>query len=152
MGCNPGTFSVQGRIRGRGSVAGNDVKWAWRVEPAGQGVKDVEHAGVDGFGVAGTVIPQEVFDSVQRCRSVHTNLTGADIQMLAGVGVEKRQVHFRIQAVSDRGNGACRLKGCRDGRQNAILYKSASVHLKSMGCTCRSLAETGQYAENLSFF
>ena len=96
MGCNPGTFSVQGRIRGRGSVAGNDVKWAWGVESAGQSVKYVKHTGVDGFGVAGTVITQEVFDSVQRCRSVHTILTVADIQMLAGVGVEKRQVHFRI--------------------------------------------------------
>jgi len=69
--------------------------------------------------------------------------------MLVGVGVEKRQVHFRIQALSDRGNCACGLKGCRDGRQNSKLDESASVHLKSMGCTCRSLAEAGQYTENL---
>lgn len=93
-GCNPGTLFVQGRIRGRGSVSGNDVKRAWGVEPAGQSVKDVEHAGVDGFDVPGTVIAQDVIDSVQCVRSVHTILTIADIQMLAGMGVEKRQVLF----------------------------------------------------------
>lgn len=151
-GCNPGTLFVQGCIRGRGSVSGNDVKRTRGVKPAGQSVKDVEHAGVDGFDVPGTVIAQDVFDSVQRCSSVDTVLTVADIQVLAGVGVEKREVHFRIQALSDRGNGARRLKGCRDGRQKAKLDESASIDLKSMGRVCRSLDEEGQYAENLRCF
>ena len=94
MGCNPGTFAMQGRIRSRRSVSGNDVKRSWGVEPAGQSVKDVEHAGVDGYDITGTVISQNVFDSVQRSGSVHTILTIAGIQMLAGVSVEKRQVFF----------------------------------------------------------
>jgi hypothetical protein len=148
MGCNPVAFSVQGRIRGRRAVSGNDVKRSRGVEPAGQSVKDFEHAGVDGFDVPGTVIAQDVFDFFQRSGSVHTILTVADIQMLAGVGVEKRQVFFRIQAVSDCGNGACRLKGCRDSRQNSKLDESASVYLKSMGRVCRSLDKAGQYSED----
>jgi hypothetical protein len=57
---------------------------------AGQSVKNVEHAGVDGFNITGTVISQDVFDSVQRSGSVQTILAIADIQMLAGVSVEKR--------------------------------------------------------------
>jgi hypothetical protein len=138
---------MQGGISGRRSVSGNDVKRSRGVEPAGQSVKNVEHAGVDGFDITGTVISQDVFDSVQRSGSVHTILTIADIQMLAGVSVEKRQVFFRIQATSDCGNGTCRLKGCRDGCQHAKLDESTSVYLKTMGCSRRSLEEAGQYVE-----
>ena len=95
------------------------------------------------------MIAQDVFDSVQRSRSVHPILTIADIQMLAGVGVEKRQVFFRIQATSDCGNGARRLKGCRDGRQYSKLDESASVYLKSMGCSRQWFDKAGQYVEDL---
>jgi hypothetical protein len=112
---------MQGGIGGRRSVSGNDVKRSRGVELAGQSIENVEHAGVDGFNVTGTVISQDVFDSVHRSGSVHTILAIADIQMLAGVSVEKRQVFFRIQATGYCGNGTCRLKGCRDGCQNAKL-------------------------------
>jgi hypothetical protein len=85
---------MQGGIGGRRSVSGNDVKRSRGVELAGQSIENVEHTGVDGFDITGTVISQDVFDFVHRSGSVHTILAIADIQMLAGVSVEKRQVFF----------------------------------------------------------
>jgi len=138
---------MQSGISGRGSVSGNDVKRSRDVEPAGQRVKNVEHAGVDGLDITGTVISQNVIDSVQRSGSVHTLLTIADIQILACVSVEKRQVFFRIQATSDCGNGTGRLKGCRDGCQHAKLDESASLCPKPVGCSRRLLEVAGKYGE-----
>jgi len=118
-------------VRGRGTVAGDDMERRTGTDFPGQGVEKIEQVGVDGCDFSRPVVAQDMIDAQQGLGTIPPLYAIGRIQGFPGVGVEKGERSYGGRETSrntERGNGG----KTRNGGQNTQFEKFTAIDLPTV--------------------